>query len=147
MEVVQALSHPAKTARRLLKLVVTWPNDAAGNAAYLPTHHYRTARQLRPVEVDELVQGYVGGATVFELATQFGIDRRTVGQHLRKRGIDTRPPRLRPEDVPDAAELYRSGWSLAKIAHKFGLKASGATTVRRYLLEAGVVMRKPWERG
>ncbi len=65
--------------------------------------------------------GYLAGATVFELAAQFGIHRSTVGQHLRSRGIDTTPPGLRPDDVPIAAELYREGWSLLqRISKRFG---------------------------
>jgi DNA-directed RNA polymerase specialized sigma24 family protein len=104
---------------------------------------YRTARQLKPAELDELVMAYAAGATVFELGDRFGIDRRTVGKHLRGRGVDTTPPGLDPEDVSAAAELYREGWSLLRIAEKFGTTAS---TVRRRLLEIGLRMRKPWER-
>jgi DNA-binding CsgD family transcriptional regulator len=95
-------------------------------------------RQLRPAEVDDLVETYQAGATVFDLAARFGIDRRTVGQHLRRRGIETTPPGLHPDDVPAAFELYESGWSLQRIAEKFG---TSANTVRARLLEADVLMR------
>jgi hypothetical protein len=91
-------------------------------------------RQLRSFEVDELVQAYGAGATVYDLATQFGINRVTVGKPLRGRGIDTKPPGLHPDDVPAAAELYRSGWLLARIAEKFGTTDD---TVRARLLEVG----------
>jgi hypothetical protein len=142
--VVEALAHRSIQVRRLLERASTWPSAAQGNAACLPGTHYRTARQLRPVEVDELVQGYEAGATVFQLGDRFGIDRRTVGKHLRARGIDTTPPGLRPDDIPRAAELYRAGWSLARISREFD---TTHMTVRARLLEAGVVMRTPWERG
>ena len=99
---------------------------------------YRTIRHLRHAEVDELVATYEAGATVHALATQFGIHRATVGQHLQARGIDTQPPGLHPDDVPAAADLYRAGWSLIRLAEKFG---TSGNTVRSHLLEAGVQMR------
>jgi transposase-like protein len=100
-------------------------------------------RQLRPHELDELEATYRAGATVYQLAEQFGIERRTVGKHLRAHGVDTTPPALRPDDVLRAVELYREGWSLARIGQKFG---AAADTVRKRLIEAGVRMRAPWER-
>lgn len=99
---------------------------------------YRTARQLRPAEVDELVATYQSGGTIRQLAVQFGIHRSTVGQHLSARGIDTQPPALHPDDVPAAADLYRSGWSLARIAEKYNTTDD---TVWRRLREVGVEMR------
>ncbi|HEX5120074.1 MAG TPA: hypothetical protein VFW65_33210 [Pseudonocardiaceae bacterium] len=101
-------------------------------------------RQLRPQELDKLEAQYRAGATVYQLAEQFGINRVTVGKHLRRRGVDTTPPGLHPDDVPQAVELYRQGWSLARIGEKFGTTAS---TARSRLIEAGVGMRAPWERG
>jgi transposase-like protein len=99
-------------------------------------------RQLRSYELDELEVAYQAGATVYQLAERFGINRVTVGKHLRRRGVDTTPPGLHPDSVPRAAELYRQGWSLARIGQEFGTTAS---TVRSRLIETGVRMRAPWE--
>jgi len=95
-------------------------------------------RQLRPAAVDHVVVTYQRGATVYELAERFGISRTTVGQHLRTRGIDTKPPGLHPDDVPMAAELYKAGASLQRIAERF---ETSANTVRARLLETGTAMR------
>lgn len=95
-------------------------------------------RQLRAVEIDELMERYTAGATVYELAAQFGVSRATVGRHLRSRGIDTTPPGLHPTDVPAAAELYLAGWPLARVATKFGTTAN---TVRARLVEVDVAIR------
>jgi hypothetical protein len=134
---LQALANPSSQVRRLFELAESWPGSLhVGEAGASPT--CRVARQLRPDEVDELVVTYEAGGTVYKLATQFGIHRKTVGKHLRARGIDTTPPGLHPDDVPEAVELYRSGWSLAKIAKKFG---TSNNPVRRCLVDAGVVMR------
>jgi predicted transcriptional regulator len=97
-------------------------------------------RQLQPADIDELMKIYEAGATVYELAEQFSINRKTVGKHLRARGVDTKPPGLHPDDVPAAAELYQAGWPLSRLAEKFDTTAN---TVRARLLEVGVVMRDP----
>lgn len=88
------------------------------------------------------MERYRAGSTVKELACAFDISRETVGQHLNRRGVERRVQGLQPEDVPQAAELYRTGWSLAKLGEKFG---TAANTVRTRLLEVGVKMREPWE--
>jgi DNA invertase Pin-like site-specific DNA recombinase len=81
---------------------------------------------------------------VYELGTRFGIHRVTVGRLLRARGVNTTPPGLHPDDLSEAIDLYRAGLSTARIAKKFGTTQS---TVWLRLREAGVVMRKRWERG
>jgi hypothetical protein len=136
--VVEALSSPLTLpTRRLLELASDWPASLPDE---VPRHvfNYRTMRPLRQGEVDELVAAYQAGATVFDLAARFGIDRKTVGQHLRRRGIDTTPAGLQPDEVRAAVELYEVGWSLIRIAEKFDVAGN---TVRRYLLEAGVELR------
>ncbi|MFC4859463.1 hypothetical protein [Actinophytocola glycyrrhizae] len=125
----------------MLALAETWL-DLPRRAIPAP-RALRTARQLRPHEVDDLVAGYRDGQRVRELAAQFGISRGTVGQHLRARGIETKPPGLQPDEVPEAARLYRAGWSLARIAEMFG---TTDYTVRAHLRSAGMQMRRPYER-
>jgi DNA invertase Pin-like site-specific DNA recombinase len=120
----------------MLDLVQTWPDLPICDAHHASAR--RTARQLRPAEVDELVAAYQAGGRVRGLAARFSISRGTVGKHLRARGIDTKPPGLHPDDVPEATRLYRAGWPLARIAEKFGTTAD---TVRRRLVEVGVRMR------
>jgi hypothetical protein len=78
------------------------------------------------------------GTITRELGVQFGVWRGTVGKHLKERGIDTRAPILGPDEVQTAADLYRAGWTLDKIAKRYG---TGYNTIRRHLLMHGVVMR------
>ena len=85
-----------------------------------------------------MVSRYRAGARVKELVSEFGISRETVCQHLNRRGVERRVQGLRAEDVPKAVELYRSGWSLAKISATF---ETSSNTVRARLLGAGVQMR------
>lgn len=138
---IEALSNRSRSVVRLLELAMTWENSGVDDLPPVPS--CRTARQLRPDEVDDLIEGYRAGRTVRELAQEFGVERRAVGRHLRARGVETKPPGLRPDDVPVAARLYESGWSLVRIGEKYGI---ADTTVRIYLLKAGVKMRQPHER-
>jgi hypothetical protein len=122
--VTEALSHPSYRVKRLLEQALNWADAEPVNVR--ETTKCRTARQLRSVELDELVKGYRAGKTGYQLGAQFGIDRRTVGKHLRARGVDTTPAGLHPDDVLTAAALYRSGWSLAQVGEKFGTAATTA---------------------
>lgn len=101
-------------------------------------------RQLTADDVDQEIDVFRSGTTIRKLAAQYGVHRTTVAEHLRSRGIDTRPPGLHRADVPSAATLYRDGWSLQRIAEKFDCNA---TTAFHRLTETGVEMRKPWEHG
>ena len=134
---VEALSKATYQTKRLLEMAVAWPEDLPDET--LPAAAAcKTARQLKPGELDELVKAYEAGATVFQLATRFGIHRTTVGQHLKARGVDTRPTAFGPGELEEAAALYRSGWALSKIGERFGV---AYTTVWRHLRAVGVEMR------
>jgi DNA-binding NarL/FixJ family response regulator len=95
-------------------------------------------RKLSSVELDQLVHAYLKGATVYELAKQFGVHRATVGKHLRSRGIDTTPRAISLKDEKSVVELYEKGWSTERIAFKFN---TSARSVRARLLSNGVRMR------
>jgi len=102
----------------------------------------KRAKWLNETELARLIDRYSSGATVYELATEFSIDRKTMSRHLKAAG---NPMRLRPLDtgqVGEAIRLYDSGLSLAAIGRKLGVHAS---TVRFALREQGVSMRKPWD--
>ncbi|GGN19871.1 hypothetical protein GCM10011609_71180 [Lentzea pudingi] len=109
----------------------------------MPTRPFKTLRKLKPAEIDELVEQYRAGSSVYQLAEKYGIHRITIGRHLRAQGIDTTAPALSEDQMMEAAQLYADGWSCKKIAKHFGV---GAETVRERLHQAGVVMRGPHER-
>ena len=102
------------------------------------TRGVKTARQLQPTEVDEVVGAYEAGATTQALGARFEVWRATIGRHLKARGVDTRPAALQPDDVQQAVDLYRAGWTLARLGRRYDVAPN---TVRRHLLTAGVTMR------
>jgi hypothetical protein len=102
-------------------------------------------RQLKPGEVDEMVSLYEADpdCTPNQLAARFGVHRTTVVANLRRRGVAIRrtSPRLSPEDVAEAAHIYRAErWSLSRLSTKFGVFSAA---VSRALRDAGVAIRPP----
>jgi DNA-directed RNA polymerase specialized sigma24 family protein len=98
----------------------------------------RRARHLNDEQVQDLVAGYVEGASVYELGERFGIDRRTVSKILRRHGVGMRRQGLTPKQAEDAVRLYEAGWSLERIGARMKV---GSMTVHRRLREQGVKMR------
>jgi hypothetical protein len=93
VDLVGALSHPCWEVQRLLDLAERWIHRPRGTSRRRPA--VRTFRHLRGSEVDQLVAKYKAGSTVYELGELYGINRQTVGKHLRQRGVDTRAPGAR----------------------------------------------------
>jgi hypothetical protein len=102
-----------------------------------PTFRGRV-RRLAADKVTALAEEYQAGATVYELAERFGINRKTVALHLHRQGVEMRRQGLDDEQIADAARLYERGWSLARIADHY---AVWPRTVHLALLALGVRMR------
>ncbi len=81
---------------------------------------------------------YRTGATVYQLAREFGISRHTVSARLKKAGVAMRQQSPKRELIDEMVGLYESGLSLAMIGNR--VEASPGT-VRRYLLTRGIKMR------
>ena len=93
---------------------------------------------LRPEQVDDLVAQYREGATLVELASLFGVNRRTVATHLTRREVTIRRGRFDPSRIHEAADLYLSGLTLVEVGMKVG---AGPQAVRQALASHGVVIR------
>jgi hypothetical protein len=98
----------------------------------------RRARRLDADQVQELIASYEAGATVYELGTRFGIERRTVSNILKRHDVPMRRRGLSPEQVDDAIHLYNLGWSLARVGKHLGVDH---TTVLTKLRERGIPTR------
>ncbi|MFQ6396614.1 hypothetical protein ACLMAJ_24495 [Nocardia sp. KC 131] len=98
----------------------------------------RRARRLDQDQVRVLIQGYIAGATTYELGDRFGIDHRTVGAILHRHNIPMRRRGLSPGHVDEAIDLYNRGWSLVRVARNL---AVDPVTVLNRLRERGVRTR------
>lgn len=90
----------------------------------------QTQKRLDAASVDALVDGYLSGQTVYELAAEFGIERRAVSAHLHRRGVPMRRRGLSLAQKEEAFALRDRGWSLARIGARFDVSAG---TVRNHL--------------
>lgn len=98
----------------------------------------QSQRRLSPEELDDLVSAYVAGATVKDLATRFGVHRHTIAAHLDRAGVPRHQNGLTTSQVAEAAQLYDTGWSLAKIADYFSVQP---TTIYYWLRKEGIQIR------
>ena len=133
---IEALSHRSDRTQRLFRLAATWAYRLVEQEA--PRASYRTMDRLKPDQVQQLVAGYVGGATVYELAAQFGVDRKTVSRTLHRERVPMRMTGLSTEQIEEAQKLYGDGWSLMQIGERMRVDAR---TVHRRLRERGTRMR------
>ena len=100
------------------------------------------AKWLNDTEMARLVEHYKAGASVYELAVEFGVHRTIISQRLKGAGVTMRRRPLTADQVETPAAFYPTGMSLADVGHRLGVHAS---TVHKALKRRGMVMRKPWE--
>jgi DNA-directed RNA polymerase specialized sigma subunit len=111
------------------------------NIAQMP-RKLQDQRRLQGAEIQQLVQEYLRGSTVPELAQRYEINRSTVLEHLKRQNVPRRANvrKLTDEQVVEAAALYASGLSTIKVGDRFGVNAE---TIRRELKRAGFALRAP----
>ncbi|MGW3539566.1 helix-turn-helix domain-containing protein [Nocardia niigatensis] len=100
---------------------------------------YKPNRKLSPDEIQKLIARYDGGASIAELAREFGMHTQTVDAHLKRQGVEKRSLRkMSDEQVERAVQLYGDGWSTTDLAEEFQV---AAPTVRMTIIRAGVKLR------
>lgn len=104
-----------------------------------PSPVRQVQRRLTTDEIDELLEAYVAGESVRDIAARHGVHRTTVIGHVTRRGI----PRRSDDGWSDAelraaAGLYAAGHSLAEVGQRFGVDTS---TVANRFRRAGLPIR------
>jgi hypothetical protein len=129
------LSKQLQKTRQLLRSV-----DFERRSAPLlpPRPSFKLAQRLAPAVIDQIVLDYQDGRTTNELVVQYGISHGSVVKVLHQGGVAMRNQGLRPEQIEQAAELYREGMSVARVGKLFDVDGTTAWTA---LQKAGVVMR------
>ena len=100
------------------------------------------AKWLNDTEMGRLVERYKAGATVYELAVEFGVHRTIISQRLKGAGVQLRLQPQTADQVEEAVTLYATGMSLADVGSQLGAHAS---TVHQALRQHKVEMRSPWD--
>lgn len=89
-------------------------------------------RRLTEANVAELAARYGAGATVYELAAEFGCHRTTVAAQLKRLGIAMRLQSPTSDVVESMVRLYATGLSHLEVGKQLGYSAN---TVRNHLLK------------
>ncbi len=134
MDLLRRYSNRTSWTKRLGELPIATSKAGADTVRV----RRQAAARLSERQVAALVEDYLAGATVYELAARFGIHRVTVSAHLHRQGVTVRRQGLDDEDVAEAIRLYQRGCSLARIGDRLGLDA---TTARTALKAQGIALR------
>jgi Homeodomain-like domain len=135
VELLRAYSNQTDV-RRGLRRLVELPADRSADEDVRPPRQRQ--HRLRADEVQNLIDGHRAGNSVHVLAKAFTIDRRTVSAILERNGIQRRYNLLDPDAVAEAVRLYDVGWSLARVADRFGVTAR---TVQNAFVNAEIPTR------
>ena len=98
---------------------------------------------MPPDKIAQLVADYQAGTGTKALALNYRIGRDTVTRHIKRAGIPYRQLGLTEEQKVEAERLYLEGWSLRRLAERYGRDYE---TIRRNLKKRGVQLRNPWEK-
>lgn len=119
-----AYSNPKAQVTALRRLMSKLPmgesSETPGRASK-PSQQRRRITKLTPAGEADLVTAYTAGATVYQLAAQFGIDRKTVSRILRRHHVPMRRTGLTPTDIANARQLRTEGWTLRRIGDHLGV--------------------------
>jgi hypothetical protein len=99
--------------------------------------------RLSTDRLEAFAEAYQAGTTIPDLIKEFKISRSAVFGIVKRLGLPGRRPTLRPTDIDEACRLYLDGSSLTDIS---GGLSVAPNTIRRVLLERGIVLRGPQRR-
>ena len=106
------------------------PGDSTVSGCQLLGPLRQRHRRLTKAQVFEMAAKYEAGATVYELAAEFGCHRTTVAERLKKAGVSMRGQPPAPEAIDAMANLIASGLSPQAVGDQLGFCAN---TVRSCL--------------
>lgn len=103
-----------------------------------PSPTRRVQRRLTTDETDEILEVYVAGEPICDIAARHRVHRTTVIGRVTRRGLPRRSDhRWSEQEIQSAADLY-AGESLATVGQHFGIDPA---TVANRFRRAGVPIR------
>ena len=137
VELLKCYSNHDSRVRRLPD-VLSSSQTVRSEAVQVTGRPRQRQTRLDPDQVDQLIEAYRAGSSVYELATRFEVNRRTVSIILKRSGVALRYNLLSPEQIVEASDLYAEGWSLARLGEHYGVNHS---TVLNAFRKAGIPTR------
>jgi DNA-directed RNA polymerase specialized sigma subunit len=95
-------------------------------------------RRLNEAKALLMANKFQDGATVYQLAQEFGISRHTVSERLKKAGVTMRQQSPGSELIDSMVEIYEAGLTLAEVGERVGTSPG---TVHRYIRIHGLQTR------
>ena len=86
--------------------------------------------RLSEDEIQIVINQYIGGMNINQLAKKYHCHRTTISQHLKNHGVEIRDLSIPDHLIDKAADLYCSGLSYAKIGKQLGFDGE---TIRKKL--------------
>jgi len=103
----------------------------------------QTQKHLSEDEVAQIIITYQNGKSANKLADEYGCDRHTICDHLKKHDIKVSRNRIRSEEaMRQIIALYESNVFISDIADQYDVSES---TINRLLHENGVKVRNRWD--
>src|ERR1700694_2663258 len=123
VELVKRYSNPVYQGRRLRRMVEMTDKSAkmqVREAVTLPQTQ-QVDRRLSAETIAELVQAYRNGVSTTQLRQRYELSQGSVIKILHEHGVEMRGQGLADGDARTAAELYRSGATLAQLGERYGV--------------------------
>ena len=92
-------------------------------------------RRLTEAQVTEMAAKYQAGATVYELAAEYGCHRATVAERLKKVGVAMRGQSPTSEVIDSMVGLYATGLTLLEVSEQLGFCVNTVRNCLRGLTE------------
>lgn len=108
----------------------------------IATEIHQTQKRLSNTEIAQMIAAYNAGASMRDLAKQFGCHKITISNRLKNAGVKLHGVPANKKQIDEMVRLYESGLSLADTGKRVGVSAN---TVLRYLRQRRIETRDPHE--
>lgn len=139
MELMGRYSKMNSQGVKLRELIDWCPDQVVSR----PRRIKQPQTRLSPDRLEALAEAYRAGTDVVDLIEEFKISRSALYGIVKRLGLPGRRSTLTAQDVDDACRLYLDGHSLTEVSGRFSVAPN---TIRRVLLERGIVLRGPQSR-
>ena len=145
------IAHKRRARTLLDNAIIPKTSTSVKTAAtYISDNGEIVAKQIRQFqkhlskeEVAQIIAAYHDGKSANALADEYGCDRHTVANQLKKHGIKVSRSKIRSEEaIHRIIALYENGKLIAEIAKQYEVSESA---INRLLHENGVKIRSRWD--
>ena len=109
----------------------------------IATKLHNQQKWLSTEEISQIIVKYQNGRTTYELAAEYGCNRKAISHNLKKHGIQPYKDKVSAKlDTEQVLALYANMHTVAQIAEQLHVSPS---TIQRILWKNGVTLRSRWE--